>query len=76
MGQAIRKLGAIVLGDDGLLEFEARDPAQVGEEPLVHVQSGRFRLELTKREFVDLTATVLMAARELRRLEDSDEDAG
>ena len=76
MGQAIRKLGAIALGDYGLLEFEAEHPAQVGEETSVHVRSGRFRLEITEREFIDLAATVLMAAGDLRELEESDEDAG
>jgi hypothetical protein len=71
MGEKIKSLGKFIYKDTEV-EIELNSPPFIGLPEQVHIQSVSFRFEISKSEFVNLSTSVLLAAKNLKKLKGLD----
>lgn len=65
MGEKIRTLSrGEVLGHD--LEIEINHPMEDGQEEQIHIQSPKFRFEMSKSQFIKYGLKVLLAQKQIK----------
>lgn len=63
MGQVIRKIGEISIGDKHF-DIELNHSASGGNYRDIHIQNSSFRLEIPENEFLQMAACVLLARKQ------------
>lgn len=72
MGEKIKTLGKANIKNQDI-EIELNEPTSQNGEQQIHIQTKKFRLELSKNDFITYSLSVLKSAKKLKKLKAIDE---
>ena len=67
MGEIIKKFGTINISNSNI-NFELNKPHAKGAPNSVHIQSDKMRIEMSEKEFLKFSLTLLDAEKKLKKM--------
>lgn len=72
MGEKIKTLSKAKINNQNI-EIELNHPLSKGSSEQIHIQTDRYRLEFSKKDFIQYAFSILAAGKKLKKIKHIDE---